>query len=331
MIYHSPDCLLHQPQYEFSGSSMRPYPEQAERVTNIIAALKTKDIIPQIPKQFSLDWISTIHDEDYVEFIQSIPHDLEEIAPTGFIFSGQLDPNSSFHAKLGKYLFDPATPIMGGTASAAFSAVNCVLSMVDDLHSTNIHLNAALCRPPGHHAMVNCGGGYCIFNNVAIAAQYLRSKGKSVSILDLDYHHGNGTQSIFYDRDDVQYISIHADTRSNYPFYWGFVEQTGEGDGKGYTKNIPVPNSISEQDYMDNLDLAIRVLKDYDPEITLVSMGFDGHKDDPIAGLSLTSDSYTMIGQKLHDLEKIGIVLEGGYALEAIGPSFLNLYSALSS
>ncbi|MHA2171855.1 MAG: histone deacetylase family protein, partial [Candidatus Kariarchaeaceae archaeon] len=185
-----------------------------------------------------------------------------------------------------------------------------------------------LCRPPGHHAFPSMGGGYCFFNNMAIAAKMIRSQGKTVSILDLDYHHGNGTQEIFYETAEVQFVSIHADPQFAYPFFWGGAEEIGEGDGLGYNVNIPISPLATEDEYTVALDIAIDQIAEYNPDVLLVSMGFDSYINDTIAGMRISSDYYTTIGQSLAPFPKIGIILEGGYHID-IGTCFRNLLNGL--
>lgn len=326
-IYYHPTHEKYRPKFEFSGFNNRVYPEQPNRIDNIISAFLVEGIPIKEAELCNMEMIKSIHSDDYIEFIRNIPEDIAEIAPTVFYRKGRSDPSSSnFFSKMGYYLFDPSTPLTSGVWEAAVGSVSTALACVDELQKGE-NLAVGLCRPPGHHASESLGGGYCFFNNIAIAAGQLD---KDATILDLDYHHGNGTQEIFYTTDQVQYVSIHADTRSNYPFYWGRADERGEGRGDGYNINLPISSTSSESTYDDMLDTAIEHVKQYNPEYVLVSMGFDCYVDDPIAGMGLSSDYYRTIGEKLQDFSKLGIILEGGYNLDAIGKCFLNLYQGLT-
>jgi acetoin utilization deacetylase AcuC-like enzyme len=306
---------------------MRPYPEVATRVEQIINVLSNHSLEVATGKSMDLSLLSEVHAAEYVEFMRSLPQDLEPVAPTAIRTAGEVRQDSSFHALLGHYFFDPATPLMGSTSQAAEAAANISLNVADTLLSHD--RSYGLCRPPGHHARHAQGGGYCIYNNVVLAAEYLTRRGKTVTILDLDYHHGNGTQEMLYKRSDIQYVSLHADPTSSYPFYWGWRDQTGAGEGKGFTHNYPMASTSSEDVYLNTLAEALVDVTDYSADIVLVSMGFDCYIDDPIAGMALTTDSYLKIGELLQDLPKVGVILEGGYHLPSIGNNFYNLYRGL--
>ena len=333
-IYFHDDHHLHFPKNEFEGSSIRNYPERPARVENIIKSIRSNGLEHhfEIPKSLDFSHITAVHTQDYVEFMREsltylTENQIEEIAPTIFSTSLPTHIENCFSAKLGYYFFDPATPITPGSYQAAISAVNCALSAVMDQQSNR---NFALSRPPGHHATRGKGAGYCIFNNVAIAAQYLRDHGKSVSILDLDYHHGNGTQEIFYDTNAVQYVSIHADPHTTYPFYWGSELEKGVEDGLGFNHNLPIPQFSDEKLYLETLREATGLIGEYSPDNVIVSMGFDCHQDDPVAGMNLSTDFYSTIGKEISKFDQISVVLEGGYSLPNIGPAFVNIFKALN-
>jgi acetoin utilization deacetylase AcuC-like enzyme len=186
-----------------------------------------------------------------------------------------------------------------------------------------------LCRPPGHHASRAHGGGYCLFNNIAVAAARAVEQDKRVSILDLDFHHGNGTQDLFYDTSQVQYLSLHADPSISYPFFWGSKDEQGEGEGLGYTHNYPLDPLVTGEKYQAVLDTALVELERNDPDIILVSMGFDTYIEDPIAGMQLRRDDYYQIGSRLSEYSSIGFILEGGYHLDTLGSNFMQLIEGM--
>ena len=223
-------------------------------------------------------------------------------------------------AALGFYCSDTETPLSLGTGRAIRSAAACALT------AAGIVLDGyrgvyALCRPPGHHAGHDSFGGYCYLNNAALAAERLSRAGRA-AVLDIDYHHGNGTQEIFYGTDTVFFASIHAAGPSAYPHYWGSTAEIGTGRGRGFTRNFPVPPTITEEEYCRVTADALQVVRRSRPEFLVVSLGFDTHRDDPVAGLCLTESGYRRIGGMIAEAGlPCVIVQEGGYGVEALGLS----------
>lgn len=185
----------------------------------------------------------------------------------------------------------------------------------------------ALSRPPGHHAARDYYGGYCFLNNAAIAAQYLRDNGASrVAILDVDYHHGNGTQSIFYDRSDVLFVSIHADPKQEYPFFLGHADERGQGDGAGYNLNLPLPWQTGADAWFGALETGLARVREYQPDFVVVSLGVDTYVGDPISQFRLESNDYLDMGKRIGDLgAPLLFVLEGGYAVADVGTNVTNV------
>ncbi len=225
--------------------------------------------------------------------------------------------------------FDPDTPILRGTYAAARSAVDVALSGAEALRGGETGA-FALTRPPGHHANSVDPSGFCYFNNIAIAAQHLRDAGLRVAILDVDYHHGNGTQKIFYDRSDVYFTSLHADPRYDYPGV-GFADETGTGAGEGYTRNFPLLPGCDWERYAPALNEAKKAVAAFGPDVVLVSLGLDTYIDDPIARFRLKPDDYLRMGESLAELKKPTLfVFEGGYNLDAIGAITANVLEGFS-
>ena len=185
----------------------------------------------------------------------------------------------------------------------------------------------ALCRPPGHHASSNQFGGYCFLNNAAIAAQGMLTDGATkVAILDIDFHHGNGTQSIFYDRDDVLFVSLHGNPNDAFPHFLGYVDETGEGKGEGTNFNLPMNRGTEFPAWVDSLETSFKIIRNYRPDALVVSLGVDTFKDDPISFFRLTSNNYLTIGQLIAGLKLPTLyVMEGGYAVEEIGINTVNV------
>jgi acetoin utilization deacetylase AcuC-like enzyme len=225
--------------------------------------------------------------------------------------------------RLGAHCFDTATPIVAGTYAAARGAVDVALSAAQRVID-GASLAFGACRPPGHHAGRDLYGGYCFFNNAGIVAERLVALGASrVAILDLDFHHGNGTQQLFWERGEVLYVSLHGDPRAAYPYFSGHADETGAGSGAGLTRNFPLPPGSDLGVYRTALDDALELVAGFAPDAPLVlSLGFDTHQHDPISDLSLRTDDYAVLGSRLAQLRlPVVALLEGGYAIEDLGPS----------
>lgn len=232
----------------------------------------------------------------------------------------------NFIARLGLYSMDNGTPMVAGSWGAAKAASDAAASAASLLGQGQ---RAVFCatRPPGHHAGVDFMGGYCFLNHAAVAAQaLLDAGGQRVAILDVDYHHGNGTQSIFYDRADVLYVSLHGDPRTEYPFYLGHADETGHGAGLGFNLNLPLPAGTQAAVWFQALDSACRRVADHRADALVVSLGLDTFADDPISKFSLGSEDFSRLGARLAGLDLPTIlVLEGGYAAQALGVNAVNV------
>jgi acetoin utilization deacetylase AcuC-like enzyme len=231
----------------------------------------------------------------------------------------QIEP-TDLTGRLGWWCFDTGTPILTGTYAAARAAVDVALTTAD-LVLGGAAVAYGLCRPPGHHAGRSVFGGFCYFNNAAIAAEHLvRQTGGKVAVLDLDYHHGNGTQQIFYEREEVLYMSLHADPRRAYPYFSGFADETGAGPGAGATYNIPLPVGTTDAHYLTALDQALEALSRFTPTLTIVSLGQDTYVHDPLGDFALTTSVYTECGRRVAAAASRLVVLqEGGYYLPDLG------------
>ena len=234
--------------------------------------------------------------------------------------------------RLGAYLFDTATPIVGGTWDAALAAVDVAITTAERVVA-GAPLAYGLCRPPGHHAARGMLGGYCYFNNAAIVAEWLRREGgaRRVAILDIDYHHGNGTQQIFWERGDVLYLSLHADPARAYPYFSGYATERGAGDGEALNRNWPLPARTGLDAYAVALAEALRMIVAFAPDAPLVlSAGFDTFERDPIGDLALRTEDYREIGRMIAGLGMPVIALqEGGYAVDALGANAVRLLTGL--
>jgi len=261
------------------------------------------------------------HEESYVSYIKKKSLDLIE---------GEYIPEVFFVDPI----FDTGTPIKHETYDAAFQSVQATLTGIEHTLKTK-NVSYVLTRPPGHHAMKRYGGGYCYFNNVGIAARYLEDKGMRVAILDIDFHHGNGTQDIFYDDPNVLYVSIHGDPKIFYPWYSGYANETGIGKAEGTNYNIPLPSGADFSLYKTALESAYNKIIGYKPDFFILSFGTDTHINDPVGKFSLIDSDYKEIGIKISKIiEKVGlgtIVHEGGYNQKANLSAVKNFIDGLLS
>jgi acetoin utilization deacetylase AcuC-like enzyme len=302
-VIYNPSHNLHNPPYEHYDGVRAPYAETAARAEAIRSRLAS-DPGYEIrgPERFSAQHIRSIHHPAYVRFLRE--------RSAGLKGGEVLYP--SYH------ITDTYAPVTAQTYKAAAQAVDVALTAAQAILQGEPHAYG-LCRPPGHHAEHVSMGGYCYFNNAAIAANYLARHGR-VAILDIDFHHGNGTQNIFYDRSDVLYVSLHADPAVRYPYISGFTDEHGRGEGEGFTKNYPLPLGTNDTDYLRALRGPLQDITDFAPDFLLVSAGFDTYEHDPIGGFALTAPCYGQIGQAIASLGQPTVVLqEGGYNVEALG------------
>jgi acetoin utilization deacetylase AcuC-like enzyme len=214
---------------------------------------------------------------------------------------------------------DTACPISAGTWPAALASAHVAVAAAREVLA-GAPAAYALCRPPGHHAFADMAGGFCYVNNTSVAAQELRAHHARIAILDVDLHHGNGTQGIFYGRDDVLTVSLHADPVRFYPFFWGHADERGEGPGLGYNLNLPLARGTGDDEYILALERALHRIRAFAPGALVVALGLDAHKDDPLAGLALTTDGFAHIGAAVAGLGLASVLVqEGGYLTAALG------------
>ena len=223
-------------------------------------------------------------------------------------------------AQQGYYCFDTTTPMVEGTYAAARAAVDIALT-TSDLVIDGDNIVYGLCRPPGHHAAHAVYGGYCFLNNAAIAAQYALEKlAERVAILDIDYHHGNGTQQIFYARNDVMYVSLHADPNRAYPYFTGFADETGAEAGAATNLNLPLPEGCTGSQFFAALETAMDVVTRFGPGLLIISLGVDTYRNDPIADFALTTADQHEMGRRIADrFPRLVVLQEGGYDVDALG------------
>ena len=304
-----------------------PFIEIPTRISSILATLKGKPwCCLSDPDDFGLEPILSIHSVDYLDYLENAYHNWKEPISDGGIayipykpgFDHKDKPFNNIPDQDGFFMTDMNVPVNGSTFEAAIAAVNCALSSANSL-LTGERVSFGLCRPPGHHSGSTICGGFCSLNNAAISAHWLSKYGK-VAILDVDYHAGNGTESIFYERNDVLTISLHANPAWEYPRYAGYAHEEGSGKGKGFHRNYPLPPLTDIVLYSHFLDQALELIDAFEPMFLIVSAGFDTYEDDPLGNFSITRKGFQKIGKQIASLNiPTGILLEGGYHIEALG------------
>jgi acetoin utilization deacetylase AcuC-like enzyme len=313
----------HAPSQELHNGGFTRYAETPARIEAIHAAIgpfETPDDRGETP-------ILAVHAAAYVAFLKDAARLWREAGragdaiPYAFPIRGRRPLNlARIDALIGAHSFDATTPITPETWAASYGSAQSALAATHTVLAGD-PVAFALCRPPGHHAGADYCGGYCHLNTAAIAAQAARDAGVArVAILDIDYHHGNGTQDIFARRSDVFYASVHADPATDYPFYWGHADETGEGEGVGATLNLPLPQGTGIAAFRAAQTTALDAIAAFDPGLLVVSFGADTWEGDPISHFALTTPDYGLLAR---DIASRGwpsvIVMEGGYAVDTLG------------
>ena len=342
----SDDHLAHDGLVELFGGVEIPCFESPQRATVIREALLGTAAYELVaPRAHGPDPIAAVHELEVIDLVEHVWSDAvaaghdptRPLVPDTFLlrgYAGRMPLGRLPRARqdrLGAYCFDTATPIVAGTARAARAAVDIGLTALDEVLA-GAPVAYGLCRPPGHHAGRNLIGGYCFFNNAAIVAESLVSRGaERVAILDVDFHHGNGTQQIFWERADVLYVSLHGDPAGIYPYYSGFADERGAGQGEGSTLNLPLPPGTDGDGYLAAMAHALEVIRAFDVDAPLViSLGFDTYHADPICNLGLQTPDYTRMGEAIASLGLSAVVLqEGGYAIDALGANAVAFLAGL--
>ena len=318
----------------FGGQLVRPF-ERPERIDTILARLRARrlgSIIP--PREYGLDPVLRVHDTEYTSFLRNCWRDWTaaghggEALPTAWPSRrmNRMVPPRDIEGRIGYYCLAAETSISDGTWEAALAAASVALTGAAVL-SEGASAVFALCRPPGHHAAVDMFGGYCFLNNAAIAAQSLRDAGAArIAILDIDFHHGNGTQQIFYRRGDVYFASIHGDPMDTFPYFLGGADETGEADGDGANANYPLPPGTGYPDWSEALADALARIRSLGPDALVISLGVDTYKADPISFFCLESEDFLRVGESIGAMRLPTLfVMEGGYALQEVGTNAVNV------
>ncbi len=311
----------------------RGYVERPARVDVILKALDALPDVERLPvRNFGEGPIRAVHDADFVNYLRNFCQDLpkgEMVYPYVFPIRRTDRPPNDRSMRAGYYCIDTFTPLSIDAYKAARAAVNVALSGASAVLKGE-PLVYSLCRPPGHHAERDTYGGFCYFCNGAIAAQYLAKSLGKIAILDVDYHHGNGAQDIFYNRSDILTISIHGHPSFAYPYFSGFADETGEGEGLGFNVNFPLPEHVGDARYLETLDDALELVRKFKPEALVVPLGLDIAKADPTGTWTLSPKGLSEVGRRIGSLKlPMLLVQEGGYNIRSLGRNAAALLSGV--
>jgi acetoin utilization deacetylase AcuC-like enzyme len=335
--FYAEEQKRHDPKAFLSSGAPQPTPEQPERVERLLAGARDAGCTIERPRDHGLGPIAAVHTPEYLEFLehiyprwQRIEGASEEVIPNIHPLARDGAYPASAVGQAGYHMADTACPISAETWESvkwsAWSAVEAAEAVMSGEPAAY-----ALCRPPGHHAFADVAGGFCFVNNSAVAAQHLRRSAARVAILDVDLHHGNGTQGIFYARADVLTVSLHADPVRFYPFFWGHADERGQGPGLGYNLNLPLPRKSGDDAFMSALETAFRRIRAFAPEVLVLALGLDAFEGDPFGGLSVSTAGFGRIGKAVAGLGlPTVIVQEGGYLCDALGANLTSFLGGFS-
>ena len=351
-VFHSDDHRLHAPSGELHGGRLVPPFETPRRVDMILARLAERgfsDVVAPGPPDMAA--IEALCDPGYLAFLRTAWADWRAAGFQGDVIAAsyparrmqQARPPREIDGRVGYYALASETAIAEGTWTAALASAACAQSAATYVAAGSSAAGPsaggggaraafALCRPPGHHATADMFGGYCFLNNAALAAEALRASGAArVAVLDVDFHHGNGTQDIFWERGDVLFASIHGDPLDAFPYFLGHADERGAGAGEGATLNHPLPPGTGYAAWAEALDDALARVRAFGAEALVVSLGVDAFREDPISFFRLESDDFADMGRRIGRLGLPTVLcLEGGYAVEAVGVNVVNALEGIA-
>jgi acetoin utilization deacetylase AcuC-like enzyme len=338
-IFHTPVHALHRPGLLGALGGWRPSRDDPQRIDSMLAALAARGLAVQTPAgpdDNTLTAVSRVHSHCYLDFLAHahaqwtlLPGTSAEVHANVFAMR---QPGAGYpRSVIGRAAFhfhDQLAPIGTHTWEAALAAAHLALSAADAV-LTGTRCSYAMCRPPGHHAYADMAGGGTYLNNAAIAVEHLRTRFSRVAVIDLDVHHGNGTQDIFWQRPDVFFTSLHRNPEDYHPFFSGYAAEVGAGAGEGFTFNLPIPAGTADANYLRQFDRATARIVAYAPEALVVSLGLDAHETDPAQGLLLSDTAFAVMGRELRHLGlPTVLVQEGGYNPARVGGTLLAFLSA---
>jgi acetoin utilization deacetylase AcuC-like enzyme/GNAT superfamily N-acetyltransferase len=325
-------ALVVNDQHEIHHVRERGYVESPVRIKSILQGIEGTGLFERIkPRHFPEKLIKDVHDTHFVEYLKRVSAGIKpgrSVYPYVFPIRNVARPPKELPVRAGYYCIDTFTPINRNAYNAAKGAVDCALTSAE-LILEGYRLAYALVRPPGHHAEHRSFGGFCYFNSGAVAAHFLSAHGR-VAVLDIDYHHGNGTQDIFYQRRDVLTISIHGHPSFAYPYFSGFASEHGAGSGKGYNVNLPLPEKVDGPSYLVSLDRMLQRIVKFRPRFLIVALGFDPSKADPTGTWELNARDFEANGNAIGSLGLPTLVVqEGGYKVRTLGSNARHFFEGL--
>lgn len=335
ITFYHPGQRAHDPQFFLSSGAPRPCPEQPARIDALLSGVQSLGLTVETPADHGMDAIAAVHPQRYLTFLQTIHTRWQNIPGASVEVIPNIHPANrsdgyplSAVGQAGYHMTDTSCPIGAMTWSAAYASAQSAIAGAEAILQG--HRSAyALCRPPGHHAFAELAGGFCYLNNTAIAAQQLTLSGRKVAILDVDVHHGNGTQGIFYDRPDVLTVSLHVHPERFYPFFWGYPEERGAGAGEGANLNLCLPRGSADAAFLHTLDHALKVITLWGADTLVLALGLDAFEGDPFAGLAVTTAGFADIGRAIAGLGRPTLIVqEGGYLSPALGQNLATVLKA---
>ena len=333
-VFHAETHALHAPRGELTGGLLRPPHESPDRVARILARLAERGFDDvEAPPPVADAALAALHDPGYLAFLATIWDDWRAAGMRGDVIAAHV-PARGMHVdrlprgldgRVGYYAHASETAITEGSWTAARGSAACAVAAQRHV-SDGARAAFALCRPPGHHATRDQFGGYCFLGNAALAAQGFRDAGAArVAVLDVDFHHGNGTQDLFYDRADVFTASLHGAPEDAYPYFVGYFDEAGRGAGEGANLNLPMPPGTGFDLWSEALERAVAAIAAHGTEALVVALGVDAHRDDPISFFRLSSDDFAAVGRRI---ARMGLptvfCLEGGYDMASVGTNVVN-------
>lgn len=329
----------HYPKRFLVRGQQKPNPESPERAEILLRSLTASGHSILSPGDHGAAPRAAVHSPEYLHFLATIAARWRTLPDAGEEVVPNVHPDRRSGAyprspvgQAGFHMADTACPIGAESWPAICASANTAVDAAGRLlagGNTGIY---ALCRPPGHHAFADMAGGFCYLNNAAIATEHLRRAVSRVAILDVDVHHGNGTQGIFYARRDVLTVSIHADPADYYPFFWGYAQERGEGEGLGYNLNLPLPVGSGDAAMAGALRQALERIAVFVPEVLVLALGLDASRDDPLQGMTVSREGFEQIGRMIGELPwPVLIVQEGGYVSKSLGDNLVAFLAGFES
>ena len=337
-VVYSPAHQRHQPKTFIRRGAVVANPEVPARAAMLLAAVGNSGHRIVAPDDFGAAPREAVHGKDYLDFLATIHARWQSLAGAAEEVVPNIHPGRHMSRRpvgpaglVGYHAADTACPIGAGTWEASIASANVAVHAAA-LVREGARVAYALCRPPGHHAYADMAGGFCYLNNAAIAAQLLRGSLARIAILDIDVHHGNGTQGIFYERDDVFFASLHADPADYYPFFAGYAEERGAGAGIGCNLNLPLAPGSGDREMLAALDEALAAIGRYRPDALVVSLGFDASEHDPLGVLKVTCAGFAACARRIAGAGLPTVLIqEGGYMSAVLGQNLAGFLAAFEA